>query len=203
MHRQSLGSPAAKLHANGVIILQETSSSSSEQKKLITKSNDDKDDDEKQKSKKTAPSSSPHHPEKLIHLIPILTLLCIFILYLNSHDPSLHDLAEFNGFKILSKAIDSTTNNIEKIQREVLGSGRMRNLQEVNHKACNNRLKSLSFWFKLNTDGSYHGNPGKVGAGGMIWEATSSWIMELTRNLGYASNSMAGESEMVLNWQFP
>lgn len=94
MHRQSLGSPAAKLHANGVIIVKESSSSPSTsplspsllpselQKKLP---NNDEDEMSPKKSHKT--TSSRHH-EKLIHLIPILTLLCILVLYLFSHNPS-------------------------------------------------------------------------------------------------------------------
>lgn len=90
MHRQSLGSPAAaKLHgnANGAFI-KEISSSSSLSPEL-QKKKPSNNDDEKQNKKphKTTPSGQ-QHPEKFIHLIPILTLLCFFILYLNSHDPS-------------------------------------------------------------------------------------------------------------------
>lgn len=154
MHRQSLGSPAAKLHANGVVIVKDTSSSSSpsssspeqQQKKKkkpgVLISNDD--EDEKQNKKphhKTTPSG---HPEKLVHLIPLLTLLCIFILYLNSHDPSQNDLAQFNELKTLSNPLDST--NIEQIhgaleigKSEALGIGSMRNLQGVDREGGNSK----------------------------------------------------------------
>lgn len=151
MHRQSLGSPAAKLHANGVVIVEDSSSSSpsssspeQQQKKKLAVLLSNDDDDEKQNKKphyKTTPSG---HTEKLIHLIPLLTLLCIFILYLNSHDPSQNDLAQFNEFKTLSKPIDST--NIDKIQRvleigkgEVLAIGSMRNLQGVDREGRNSK----------------------------------------------------------------
>ncbi|XP_027082925.1 uncharacterized protein [Coffea arabica] len=139
MHRQSLGSPAAKLHANGVVIVKDTSSSSSpsssspeqqqkKKKKLgVLISNDD--EDEKQNKKphhKTTPSG---HPEKLVHLIPLLTLLCIFILYLNSHDPSQND----------STNIEQIHGALEIGKSEALGIGSMRNLQGVDREGGNSK----------------------------------------------------------------
>ncbi|KAL2348912.1 hypothetical protein Fmac_002912 [Flemingia macrophylla] len=64
MHRQSLGSPSPK---------EET---------LIT----DIDDAPKPKPHRLSPPPPP--PHKFIHLIPLLTLLCFFVLYLCSHTPS-------------------------------------------------------------------------------------------------------------------
>ncbi|CAI9095237.1 OLC1v1031135C1 [Oldenlandia corymbosa var. corymbosa] len=103
MQRQSLGSPAAKLNINGVITIstRESSSSScssplsvsssttkaSPQKKLLLPCNDEEDG--KSPKKFHHKSASPFgHPEKFIHLIPLLTLFCILVLYLFSHSPS-------------------------------------------------------------------------------------------------------------------
>ncbi|CAI8588211.1 unnamed protein product [Vicia faba] len=81
MHRQSLGSPSSKLHLHGVITAADT---------LITE----------EPPKPHRLSSPPPTPHKFIHLIPILTLFCFFILYFFSHTPSPSDLDHhFTGFK--------------------------------------------------------------------------------------------------------
>ncbi|GKU90886.1 hypothetical protein SLEP1_g4830 [Rubroshorea leprosula] len=54
------------------------------------------------------PSPSTSRPEKFIHLIPVLTLLCFLILFLSSHAPSQSDLAHFAQFKRSSKQLDSS-----------------------------------------------------------------------------------------------
>ncbi|KAI7752462.1 hypothetical protein M8C21_033782 [Ambrosia artemisiifolia] len=106
MHRQSLGSPASKLHShsdgNGMII---------------------SDDHRKDK----LPSCST----RLVHLIPVLTFLCFLILYLSSHDPSRKDLAHFTGLSTLS----SNKNVIDSIEVEdnlqgLIEIRSMRNLQQ-------------------------------------------------------------------------
>ncbi|KAI5656330.1 hypothetical protein M9H77_25123 [Catharanthus roseus] len=150
MQRQSLGSPSSKLHTNGVILIKDDAhiSSSSTIELLSPKpfpnreNDDDRDEDKLQKKKLQKPTPPP--PEKFIHLIPILTLFCILILYLSSHNPSQSELA---GFKHLSEPIDST--NIEKIPRvveigkgEILAIGSMRNLQEAD--------KEVSKRYRLN-----------------------------------------------------
>ncbi|KAK8516411.1 hypothetical protein V6N12_038654 [Hibiscus sabdariffa] len=63
----------------------------------------DDDDGKDIKPPRFSSLTSRPKPEKLIHLIPVLTLLCLLILYINSHSPSQSDLAEFDGFKQSSK----------------------------------------------------------------------------------------------------
>ncbi|KAL1211110.1 hypothetical protein V5N11_008569 [Cardamine amara subsp. amara] len=59
-----------------------------------------------------SPFATTHQKqEKLVHFIPILTLICFIILYLSSHAPSQSDLAQFNGFmRSSSKLIESDEN---------------------------------------------------------------------------------------------
>ncbi|WJX61672.1 hypothetical protein P8452_46740 [Trifolium repens] len=88
MHRQSLGSPSSKLHLHGITDAGNT---------LIT------DEPPKPHRLSLSPPSTPH---KFIHLIPILTLFCFFILYFFSHTPSPSDLDHFTGFKRHHKAAE-------------------------------------------------------------------------------------------------
>ena len=129
MQRQSLGSPVSKLHGHG---------GGAQDSTLISDDLNHKDDhydDEDHKATKphrmslSLSLSPPPKPEKFVHVIPILTLLCFFILYLFSHSPSqsgtlyqrpplllpfsfiksspsifffclfVSDLAQFNGFR--------------------------------------------------------------------------------------------------------
>uniref|UniRef100_A0A2P2L4T5 Uncharacterized protein n=1 Tax=Rhizophora mucronata TaxID=61149 RepID=A0A2P2L4T5_RHIMU len=130
MQRQSLGSPVSKLHNQ------------------VGGSKDDAvaaEDDKAAKTRRlsqtlsSSPSSSPPKPEKLVHLIPLLTFFCFFVLYLVSHAPSQSDLAQFNGFKPPSKHIDSKevseVDPLTELRRgDVLAIGSFRNLQEMADK---------------------------------------------------------------------
>ena len=49
-----------------------------------------------------------------------------------------------------------------------------------------------STWFKLNSDGSSLGNPGKAGGGGLIRNDKGEWLKGYARNVGY-STSVAAE----------
>ncbi|KAD4384618.1 hypothetical protein R6Q59_011241 [Mikania micrantha] len=109
MHRQSLGSPASKLHIHGILFsgdgvikdgidnnIISVDPQSHRKDKLASCSTGD----EERKSQK--PYQQRHvllsSSTRLVHLIPLLTFLCFLILYLSSHDPSRKDLAQFNGF---------------------------------------------------------------------------------------------------------
>ncbi|KAL5178658.1 hypothetical protein HKD37_01G000131 [Glycine soja] len=78
MHRQSLGSPSPKVP------------------KLITDEDDDAPKPHRLSLSLSSPPPTP--PHKFVHLIPLLTLLCFFVLYLFSHSPSPSDLNHFTGF---------------------------------------------------------------------------------------------------------
>ncbi|CAK9138266.1 unnamed protein product [Ilex paraguariensis] len=139
MHRQSLGSPASKLHINGV---KEDSLSTDEQKRKDQASSSLIDDDEEELKSQKKPHKSP---ERYIHFIPILTVLCFLILYLSSHDPSQRDLAQFSGFKRLSEPIDlreiDEFGKFSEVQRsDVLAIRSLRNLREINTQALKHRL---------------------------------------------------------------
>ncbi|GMY29697.1 hypothetical protein FCV25MIE_24939 [Fagus crenata] len=135
MQRQSLGSPVSKLHGHG---------GGAQDNTLISDDLNHKDDhydDEDHKATKphrmslSLSLSPPPKPEKFVHVIPILTLLCFFILYLFSHSPSQSDLAQFNGFRRPSEhiaKIDDVGRFIE-IQKssDVLAIRSLRNLQEL------------------------------------------------------------------------
>ncbi|XP_030533619.1 uncharacterized protein LOC115743121 [Rhodamnia argentea] len=66
-------------------------------------------------SSSSSSALSPRKREKLIHLIPLLTLVCFLVLYLCSHSPSQTDLAQFSGFKQPAKQI--VTADIDEIGR--------------------------------------------------------------------------------------
>ncbi|XWS38781.1 hypothetical protein CRYUN_Cryun19dG0159900 [Craigia yunnanensis] len=138
MQRQSLGSPTSKLHIHG----REESSVAEDQKRKVIIDDDDSKDTKPRRlsfspsSSSTSSLTSSPKPEKLIHLIPVLTLLCFLILYLTSHSPSQSDLAHFNGFKHPSKHLDSSEIShvdrfIEFRRGDVLAIRSLRNLQEL------------------------------------------------------------------------
>ncbi|OMO77361.1 hypothetical protein CCACVL1_15053 [Corchorus capsularis] len=146
MQRQSLGSPSSKLHIHGG----EESSVSEDQKRRIIIDDDDRKDTKPRRlsfspsSSPTSSLTSPPKPEKLIHLIPVLTLLCFLILYLSSHSPSQSDLAQFNGFKHPSEHIDSSeisdaSRLLEFRRSDVLAIRSLRNLQELDKYAPKSR----------------------------------------------------------------
>ncbi|XP_057483960.1 uncharacterized protein LOC130770486 [Actinidia eriantha] len=105
MQWQSLGSPGSKLHIHGVLGAKEEKLTGEDQKRkdqassLAAAADNDKSQN---------PHKSPPKPKKLIHLIPILTVLCFLVFYLSSHDPFQTDLAQFGGVHRLSRPIDST-----------------------------------------------------------------------------------------------
>ena len=47
-------------------------------------------------------------------------------------------------------------------------------------------------FFKLNTDGSAHGNPGMASAGGLLRDHKGAWVGSLNRAIGF-THSMAAE----------
>lgn len=103
MQRQSLGSPVSKLYIHGAKGANKNDAvifDDPERTVLPSHSNDLGDADDYCKAMKTrrrlssppsssfsVPSSTPQ-PGKLVHFIPLITLLCFFVLYLVSHDPS-------------------------------------------------------------------------------------------------------------------
>lgn len=110
MQRQSLGSPVSKLHIHGgggggggsskedlrLTELHPSSSSSSSATSPTVYNDDDESKTTKPRRFSLSPpplalssSLSTHsRPEKLIHLIPLLTLFCFLVLYFSSHSPS-------------------------------------------------------------------------------------------------------------------
>ncbi|KAI4328040.1 hypothetical protein L6164_020436 [Bauhinia variegata] len=139
MHRQSLGSPSSKFPIHGGAKEENLVAEETKRRDSVSSSfHVDYDDDNNNKAPRNHRlSSPPPRPEKLIHLIPILTLICFIILYLFSHSPSQSDLAQFNGFKHPSKHIDSAVelNHIRQYidvkRSDVLPIRGMRNLQEI------------------------------------------------------------------------
>ncbi|KAM7525456.1 hypothetical protein LguiA_015358 [Lonicera macranthoides] len=117
MHRQSLGSPASKLHSHGakednLLNLQDLKRKVQVSSLLINA-----EDEEESKSEKL--HNSPWRPERFIHFIPILTLLCFLILYISSHNPSQQELNEIGRFLEIEKG------NVMEIRS-------LRNLKESN-----------------------------------------------------------------------
>ncbi|XP_065877001.1 uncharacterized protein [Euphorbia lathyris] len=165
MQRQSLGSPVSKLHSHGCGGANDDNLISDDPKRKDLPSPslshfDDVDaDDEYCKAMKpphrrfsSSPSSSfsitssPPKPEKLVHFIPLLTLLCFLVLYFVSHAPSPSDLAQFNGLKRSSKHIDSSeirdVDTLTDLRRgDVLAIRNLRNLQEVEIRTRNRKSR--------------------------------------------------------------
>ncbi|XP_040989644.1 uncharacterized protein LOC121237124 [Juglans microcarpa x Juglans regia] len=139
MHRQSLGSPVTKIHGHGA----------AKDDTLIVEDPKRRggDDDEYKalKPRRLSLSSPPlPRPEKFVHVIPLLTLLCFLILYLCSHSPSQSDLAQFNGFKRPAKHIDQPTeiNDVERyieLQKGAVWVRSLRNLQELGKRPPKSR----------------------------------------------------------------
>ncbi|KNA17886.1 hypothetical protein SOVF_075790 [Spinacia oleracea] len=131
MQRQSLGSPG-----RGGILAKDDAASNSDDLKRRESSPSSFSGDDDDEIKPVKPLRYHSQPEKFIHLIPILILLCFFILYLSSHDPSSKDLAEFNMFNHPEKIIDSTDiDDIGRTESKMKGNGvfairSLRNLQE-------------------------------------------------------------------------
>ncbi|KAM7253755.1 hypothetical protein ACFE04_031437 [Oxalis oulophora] len=149
MQRQSLGSPNLKLissHAGGGAgaggILSTPNMITVEHRRdsLSSSSSLDDGDDKSLKPRRFSlfqPSTTAAtKPENLIHLIPILTLVCFLVLYLSSHNPSQSDLAQFHGFTLPSKHLDSVEISVDgggfaELERsQILRIKSIRNLQE-------------------------------------------------------------------------
>ncbi|XP_057775592.1 uncharacterized protein LOC130994567 [Salvia miltiorrhiza] len=137
MQRQSLGSPSSKLVKDEQLQSQSASSSASSSVGCGEECR------QEEELKKLKPKSAM--PHSYIHLIPLLTLLCFLILYLSSHNPSLNDLAEFNGVKPFS---DTAENNISELQRileigkgDILAVRSLKNLkQEAKHRRLHRKI---------------------------------------------------------------
>ncbi|CAA3010305.1 Hypothetical predicted protein [Olea europaea subsp. europaea] len=124
MHRQSLGSPASKLHLQ---ILKDESLAS-ESQNLITE----------EKSQHKTLKLNPKSPEKYIHFIPILTLFCFLILYLTSHNPSPNDLAQFKHFPKSTGSEDEIETILKIKNGDILAIRSLKNLEENGNRK--NRL---------------------------------------------------------------
>ncbi|CAH8358005.1 unnamed protein product [Eruca vesicaria subsp. sativa] len=87
------------------------------------------------KPRRLSLSSTHQNGEKFVHFIPVLTIICIVILYLSSHAPSQSDLAQFNGFMRHSKHLESEEDG--EISRLMINAdalairSRIRNLKET------------------------------------------------------------------------
>ncbi|XP_057479153.1 uncharacterized protein LOC130766497 [Actinidia eriantha] len=103
----SSSSGRSKLHIHGVLGAKEENLTGEAQKRKDQASSLAAADEDSDKSQK--PHKSPPKPEKFIHLIPILTVLCFLVFYLSSHDPSQTDLAQFGGFHRLSRPMGINT----------------------------------------------------------------------------------------------
>ncbi|KAK9079582.1 hypothetical protein SSX86_001255 [Deinandra increscens subsp. villosa] len=149
MHRQSLGSPALKLHSHGVLFAGDGVINDGIDNSIISEDLHRKDklasspagaaDDEQRKSQKPYKHLFVSSSTKLVHLIPLFTFLCFLILYLSSHDPSRKDLAQFSGFATISSEknvidsidIDDTAGGFLEIENnDALAIRTTRNLQQ-------------------------------------------------------------------------
>ncbi|KAG9452460.1 hypothetical protein H6P81_005364 [Aristolochia fimbriata] len=92
MQRQSLGSPASKLHVHGV---KEEDLDGDEKRRELGERDGDK------KAEKVH-RSSRRGEDSVIHLIPFVVLACFLILVLVSHSPSDEELLKHGGFKRFS-----------------------------------------------------------------------------------------------------
>ncbi|XP_042505037.1 uncharacterized protein LOC122081804 isoform X2 [Macadamia integrifolia] len=97
MQRQSIGSPGTKLHSHGGA--KEGMKLEEEQQKRRSGGGTSTAEDEENNKAEKLHRSTVSWPEKFIHLIPILTLFCLFVLYLCSYDPSTKDLAHFKDIR--------------------------------------------------------------------------------------------------------
>lgn len=141
MQRQSLGSPVSKLHGHGAGAKSDEVPADDQRRKKHSPSSssildyDGQDDDKASKSFRFS-FSSPSLPrqEKLVHAIPILTIICFLILYIFSHSPSQSDLAQFHGFKRPSEQLEIKADGDELIlpkKGNILAIQSFRNLKEI------------------------------------------------------------------------
>ncbi|XP_057978389.1 uncharacterized protein LOC131164881 [Malania oleifera] len=138
MQRQSLGSPGSKHHhGHGAVGLGSKDEALAVEDLKRFEGTSSLPDEEERKPQKHL-RSPPSPPHKLVHLIPLLTFICFFVLYLCSHDPSRSDLANFNGFKRSAMDLDSTETRIGEFGRfveldkgDVVAIRSLRKLQQI------------------------------------------------------------------------
>ncbi|KAB1216097.1 hypothetical protein CJ030_MR2G027160 [Morella rubra] len=146
MHRQSLGSPVSKHHGHGGA--KEDTLMAEEEPKH--KDDDSASEEERKATRRRRSLSPPPKPEKFVHVIPVVTLLCFLILYLCSHSPSQSDLAPFNGFKLPANSIDSV--EIDDLRKgDVLAIRSLRNLQELGKGVVKNNSIGTSIMWSVMT----------------------------------------------------
>ncbi|XP_010540759.1 PREDICTED: uncharacterized protein LOC104814422 isoform X2 [Tarenaya hassleriana] len=144
MQRLSLDSSASKLYSYGGrkdevynvddLKRKESSSSPSSSSSVDYDDHEFKDSKPRRLSLQLPLSASHQKQEKLVHFIPVLTLICFVVLYLTSHPPSQSDLAQFSGFHHPSKHLDSGENGEVSglVRANVLAiRSSIRNLQET------------------------------------------------------------------------
>ncbi|KAK1297839.1 hypothetical protein QJS10_CPB14g01214 [Acorus calamus] len=88
MHRKSIGSPASKHHHQQVLLQID---GDVDRKRRPSSAVSGGGADEAIWAEKIARSTSDRDV-KVLHLIPLLVLLCFFILYLHLHDPVFHKI---------------------------------------------------------------------------------------------------------------
>ncbi|XP_021893603.1 uncharacterized protein LOC110811412 isoform X2 [Carica papaya] len=134
MQRQSLGSPVSKNHSHGAPKDSEPHSLDDPKSKDSASSSSLLTDFDDHRLKSTRPrrlsSSLPQlsTPQKLIHLIPVLTLLCFLILYLSSHNPSQSDADA-------AAKIGDVGRGVELSRDDVLAIRSLRSLREIDKHA--------------------------------------------------------------------
>ncbi|CAI0418665.1 unnamed protein product [Linum tenue] len=149
MQRQSLGSPASKLHFHGGSLPKHDDdaegSALSPHSSLLLDCDDRrlktaKSSRRLSSSASSSSSSSPLQPtptpEKLVHLIPVILLFCFLVLYLVSHNPSQSNSPDFIRLKhAASIEIDSAVTDSElgelKAGEVIMPIRSFRNLQET------------------------------------------------------------------------
>ncbi|KAK4803367.1 hypothetical protein SAY86_001570 [Trapa natans] len=158
MQRQSLlGSPVSKLHSHGgaaVAMAREDAPTSEDPKRRDSFSassplsnyeigEDHKTAKLRRLSSSSSSSRSSSRPEKFVHIIPVITLMCFLILYLCSHSPTQMDLAGFNGFKRIedtNKIMDSLGQLSELEASDVIAIRSPRNLHEIRKRSSRFQL---------------------------------------------------------------
>uniref|UniRef100_A0A7N1A965 Uncharacterized protein n=1 Tax=Kalanchoe fedtschenkoi TaxID=63787 RepID=A0A7N1A965_KALFE len=157
MHRQSLGSPGSEHHhalgggaaGNGEKAAAIEASEESKRLSAATSAlafNDDKEKIKLPKSQRPSPTASKTNKknktsEKLIHGIPVLTLVCFFILYLSSHDPTRSELDVFGGLKRPEVAIGTVPIQTNKFNYPL--ERYWRNASKGRDTAANRRHRNL------------------------------------------------------------
>ncbi|XP_068651121.1 uncharacterized protein [Aristolochia californica] len=135
MQRQSLGSPATKLHVHG---FKEEDLDSDDKRRDVEERDSDK------KAEKVHRSS--HGRDSMIHFIPFIVLVCFLILVLVSHSPSDEELFKLGGLKRFSAPqVDSDFERLLEIKKgNVLAVVSHRSLQEVAGRVRKSQPRYLS-----------------------------------------------------------